>query len=119
MQKTLLAHVPAGHGVKVDAFELFARDKPRREAGAAFARSSALYVLEIERSSGTVWYVGESDDLKRRLDEHCGTHRLADSLRVQCCLLPVENKSLAKEAETTLIRALQQLNVPLLNEAQR
>jgi len=78
---------------------------------------SCVYVLQLGAKEGAqvsgsavapALYVGESDSIGRRLQQHRRRH--ADRL-LECVLVEVESKSAARELETRTIRRLKELGL--------
>eukprot|EP01048_Picozoa_sp_COSAG05_P001366 COSAG05_NODE_46_length_25233_cov_40.235741_4_plen_380_part_00 len=73
---------------------------------------SVVYVLQMAQPDGR-WYVGESDDIGERLVEHRRDETRADAT---CHYVLCDGgKSTARDAETTMIKALTKAGVPLLS----
>lgn len=79
------------------------------------AGKSAVYLLRIVEGGFVSFYVGETDDLIKRLTNHSQTYRKA--LLVEAAYIMVQDKTLARKVEAATITSLRSAGFNLRNKA--
>jgi hypothetical protein len=73
---------------------------------------ACVYVLCVPGPGGRMFYVGETESVRRRLGEHRARHGAA----LEAAVMPVGSKSEGRGVEGALIREMRRAGFPLLSD---